>query len=141
MKITRKVASKVIQSLCILAPLTILSGCGDNDSGSSPSANTNEPYQAVLKSVSLSSVLTKTDIDGIAAQAGLTQLAGLAKCDVKIYSLEFYTQGVEGEQVKESSALMTPVGSGCDESIPLMANGQWPWHTNLRNLYKHINWE
>ena len=123
MKITRNVASKVIQSLCILAPLAILSGCGDDDSGSAPSANTNEPSQAVLKSVSLSSVLTKTDIDGIAAQAGLTQLAGLAKCDVKIYSLEFYTQGVEGEQAKESGALMTPVGSGCDESIPLMANG------------------
>lgn len=101
--------------LPLLAVLN-LSGCiEDSDS--------NEASKDVIRSYKLTGELSRSEIDGLAAQAGLTQLAGSAKCDVNIYEITFNTLGVNGEAAVETGALFLPSGSECEQSIPLLVNG------------------
>lgn len=109
-----------LKAMGVMALLT-MAGCNDSD-GSDDSKAESSTTKPALVSTSISSILTRSQIDAVAAQSGLTQLAGLAKCDVKIYTLTYNTVGVNNEQVTEAGALMVPTGSDCEQEVPLMAN-------------------
>jgi len=76
-----------------------------------------------IKDVNFIAKVTQEEIDTAMADKGLTQLTGLAECDVKLFQIEYESVGVNGEPVDLSAAFSIPVGPGCDGPFPLLADG------------------
>jgi pimeloyl-ACP methyl ester carboxylesterase len=76
---------------------------------------------ALIDSPATVATLTAAQIDASTATSGLQALAGKAKCDVRIQSLNFSTVGVNGEKTNSSGVLLVPAGACAALSYPLVA--------------------
>lgn len=65
--------------------------------------------------------LTAAQIDASTASSGLQALAGKAKCDVRIQSLNYNTIGINGERTNSSGVMLVPAGACANQSYPLVS--------------------
>lgn len=108
------------QLLCVLLPLTFIVGCWDSSNSPSSSGTLNP---SKLISYQLIQSNTRQTIDSDMQSRGLTELSGLAECDVKLYQIVYVSEGVNGEPVELSAAVSVPDGLGCEGPYPLLASG------------------
>ncbi len=116
-------------SLLVVLAACLLAGCGSrndandnaaNDTSSTPAAAAASSRGAV-ESVTNVAVVTRADSDAAAAAANYAALTGPALCDVQVQSVVHRTIGPDNEAVKNSAALFTPRGAGCNGPFPLIA--------------------
>ena len=106
-----------------------LSACGGHKnsnadtSAPTPVATSTTPTgsRGALQSVTDIAVVTKSDSDAAASAAKVAALAGPAMCDVRVQSIVHATIGTRGEVARNSAALLTPRGVGCNGPFPLVA--------------------
>lgn len=106
-----------------------LSACGGHKnsnadtSAPTPVATSTTPTgsRGALQSVTDIAVVTKSDSDAAASAANVAALAGPAMCDVRVQSIVHATIGTRGEVARNSAALLTPRGVGCNGPFPLVA--------------------
>ncbi len=67
--------------------------------------------------------LTAAQINASTTSSGLQAISGVAKCDVKIVALNYYTPGVNGDRTNASGVMLVPTGSGagCTTAAGLVA--------------------
>jgi hypothetical protein len=100
-----------------------LSACGG---GSSPSASATSTPAAVaargdlLDTPATVATLSATQIDTMNTDAGLRTLAGAARCDVKVVSLNYRTPAPDGLSSNATGVLLVPTGA-CTSAAPLLA--------------------
>lgn len=64
--------------------------------------------------------LTATQIDAMNTASGLRTLAGSARCDVKVVSLNYRTPAPDGQASNATGVLLVPTGA-CNSAAPLLA--------------------
>lgn len=107
---------KCLYLLGAVATAALLASCGgggDNGSAGPVTGFLKEPA-ATLATV------TAAQIDASTAASGLQALAGKAKCDVKLISLNYATLGPKSEFTNASGVLLVPTGT-CTAEAPLIA--------------------
>ncbi len=116
-------------SLVGILAACLLAGCGSkndseenavNDTSSAPAASATSS-RGVVESVTNVAVVTRSDSDAAAAAANFAALAGPAICDVQVQLIVHGTIGPDNETAKNSAALFTPRGAGCNGPFPLIA--------------------
>jgi len=99
--------------LTSIAAAALLTACGGGgDSG---------PRGSLLEQPQTLATLTAAQIDASTASSGLQAIAGKAKCDVRVVSLNYYTPGVKGEASNSSGVMLVPAGACANLSYPLVA--------------------
>jgi len=99
--------------LTSIAAAALLAACGGG--GGSVSRGT------LVEPAALVTTVTAAQIDSQATTSGLETLAGAAKCDVKVVSLNYITPGVAGENSNASGVLLVPAGACAGAPAPLLA--------------------
>ncbi|MBI2769337.1 MAG: esterase [Burkholderiales bacterium] len=104
---------KQIHVLTAVAAAAMLAACGGGGGGS-------DDRGALIDTPATVATLTAAQIDTSTAASGLQPLAGKAKCDVRVISLNYSTIGVNAEKTNASGVMLVPGGS-CTGAFPLVA--------------------
>lgn len=119
------VAAPVVLAALVLA----LAGCGSDNDGS-PST---ERGQVIDKADIVT--LTQAQIDQLSSAAGLSELAGPARCDVRLQRLKYATAGARGESgATATAALLVPGGAECPGPYRLVAFSHGTWTVKALTL-------
>ena len=62
--------------------------------------------------------LPAAQINALTTSSGLQAISGVAKCDVKVVALNYYTPAVNGDRTNASGVMLVPTGSGTDCTSP-----------------------
>jgi alpha-beta hydrolase superfamily lysophospholipase len=97
------------QSSVLVLSVLALSACGGSDSTTQ--------YGTVIGVPSTPVIVTKASIDTGAARS----IAGAARCDVKITSVQYSTVGARSEGTTATTAIMLPSGdASCTNNLPVL---------------------
>jgi len=102
---------RLFQLTLAASAVAILAGCGGSD-----------PPRGTLRETPVTlTTLTAAQIDATTTATGLKALSGAAKCDVKVVSLYYDTNGVNNEAANASGVLLLPAGNCATAAAPLLA--------------------
>lgn len=102
--------------------LLALTGCGSDNDG----APSTERGQVIEKADI--ATFTQAQIDQLSSAAGLTALAGPARCDVRLQRLKYATAGARGESgATATAALLVPSGADCPGPYRLVSHTHGTW--------------
>ena len=102
-----------LNKLTVVAAAAMLVACGGGGD--------NDGRGALLETPVSLTTLTAAQIDASTLSSGLQPIAGKAKCDVRVVSLNYATIGVQGEAANSSGVMLVPAGSCANSSYPLVA--------------------
>lgn len=94
--------------LTAVAAAAMLTACGGDD---------HDRRGSLLEAPQTVATLSTAQVNAI----GLVPLAGAARCDVRVQSLNFRTVGVNGEETNSSGVLLVPAGACANQAHPLLA--------------------
>ena len=98
-------------SLTLIGAAALLAACGGSDS----------PRGKLIDPPAVLATLPKSLLDTNAASLRQIGVTTLARCDVKVVALNYYTPGVRGETSNSSGVMLVPTGEGCTGPAPLVA--------------------
>ena len=97
-----------------------LSACGGGSDTPATPAQAHVARGDLLTTPNTVATLSATQIDAMTTASGLRTLAGAARCDVKVVSLNYRTPAPDGQMNNATGVLLVPSGA-CTTPAPLMA--------------------
>jgi hypothetical protein len=79
-------------------------------------------------------LLTRQSLDEAAVAAGLSAIAGPARCDVALHAVVHATRGPFGEATDASAAVLVPQGPGCTGPLPMLSYSRGTERNRNRTL-------
>lgn len=103
----------------------ILTACGGGGGGNGDGAGKpGDARGALLEAPAIVATLTAGEIDALAEARGIAMLAGAARCDVRLASIDFRTPDVQGGSSNVSGVLLLPVGPCAGQPHSLLGYGR-----------------
>ena len=108
---------------------------GSPPAGAAPPATASGfPGAVALTASAPVALLTREQVDAVAAQRGWAAVAGPARCDVALHRIQHPTVGIAGEPSAASGAVLVPRGAGCAGPFPLLSYSRGTDRDRARTL-------